>query len=171
MFLTYADFVKHYKKFGRCPNDIHEKRRELTELEIQQKYIKYLGQKDRQYSKEYHVDEKYMELINHVNDRDKECRFYKLLTDKQKEDVRCNLFGFNTELEVAHIFGKGAFPYMKYMKENCILLYHLFHSRIDKYLHPISGKPIDKLERYNFFRKIIGDDLFDRLEKIAHKKD
>ena len=46
--------------------------------------------------------------------------------------------------DMAHVFNKSSYPWMKYEPRNVVLLSRIFHNRLDEFKHPITGKQITK---------------------------
>jgi len=115
------------------------------------------------------TDEQWEQVKKEVVERDMNtCRIYRLLSPIEKREVDSLLNGNPVlkTLDPAHIFGRGSNPELKYVKENIVSLYRLFHTRLDCYQHPITGKPITKEERIIWFEKALGESEFMKLITI-----
>ena len=191
--LSYEDFYSSYHKYHRLPMNMYVNRNKtLSDTQLKQKYFEYERkiekaedkfkrdiEKSKQKQKEkyeeikengYPVDEKWETLKLEVYNRDKgKCW---LLSKLHIEDISNEVRGLlksNTfnQVDPAHIFSKGVYPKLKYELDNVITLTRLFHSNLDSYKNPLTGKPIDREEHRNWWIFIVGREQYERLEKIA----
>ena len=177
--LSKNEFTEFYKKYKRFPNGLYcNPDKVLNSKQLESKYKKYLisGEKrlDR-FSKQskkqskkpkIKIDNKWIETREKVFIRDKEtCQYYKSLNlnDQFKAQKILEENSHLLDLDPAHIFGKGSYPKLKYDTDNIVLLFRFFHSRIDNYLHPVTGKSITKEERNNIWISIIGIEKWNSL--------
>jgi len=113
------------------------------------------------------IDEKWVEVRTKVFKRDKySCQYTQYL----KKSKMCEYFmaisltkGNEDAVDPAHIFGKGAFPHLKYDEDNVITINHLFHMRLDEYRHPLTGEGLTKEERNEVFLSMLSEDRKKRL--------
>ena len=92
------------------------------------------------------------------------CRLNSTLT---REELY--LYGSSSDgcFDVAHVFGKSAFPHMRYLEDNVVLLSREFHSRLDAGKNPLTGKTISKEEHEGWWIRIVGEDKYKKLKEIA----
>ena len=151
----YRDFIVLY---GRRP-DSRLKSGKLSDLALNKYYVKYC----KSFSKKYGKDLKWEEVRKEVFERDRVCQLSKILSEKEMKDA--SLFFITKEpiLDCAHVFSRGAFPWLKYDVDNVVLLRREFHSLLDSGKNPLNGKPIEKKDTINFWIRIIGLERFIKL--------
>jgi hypothetical protein len=81
-----------------------------------------------------------------------------LLLPDEISEWNKNQNGLGGILDVAHVFGKGAFPWMRFDNKNVITLNRFSHSCLDNGKSPINGKAITDEERKLWWQRIAGDD-------------
>jgi len=121
----------------------------------------------------YKKDENWEKVKNIVYERDNyECQLMKKLSQFDNNQILKNGGGDLVSIfDPAHIFGKGAFPELKYDPDNVIVLNRYSHSMLDQHHHPITGVAINKEEHSAFWAWIVGQERYDRLlEKIINHK-
>ena len=70
----------------------------------------------------------------------------------------------------AHVFGVGPYPHMCYNQKNVVLLNRYSHECLDSCRDPIRGTPISREERDEWWKKIVGEELYECLEKEAYSR-
>jgi len=114
------------------------------------------------------IDFEWMELTKRVWERDKaSCRVNRILDLEEKKIVKDD--GFLSNLDCAHVFGKGAYPHLKYDIDNIVLMSRLFHSRLDTGRHPVSAQPIDAFQKEQWWMRIVGKENYNKLLIKARK--
>jgi hypothetical protein len=103
-----------------------------------------------------------------VRDRDGGCRLLKLLSSEEISEWKRNQHGLGGILDVAHVFGKGAFPRMRFDDKNVVTLNRFSHNCLDNGKSPINGITITDEERKLWWQKIAGDD-WEYLKRKANK--
>jgi len=166
--MTLEEFTKNYYKYGKCSNQIRKPKNKLNEKQIKTQYDKYI--KKLNDKKEFEVDEKWIKVREEVFNRDGYCQLFDKLNAIELSFIKESLFYDTKIIDPAHVFGKGAYPHLKYDPENIVSLMRLFHSRLDSYHNPITGEPIDKLEHENWWRRIVGNDRYNKLKRKALKR-
>lgn len=73
-------------------------------------------------------------------------------------------------LDHAHIFPVSIYPHMVYDDNNLILLNRWSHHNLDECKDPITGLSISREDRDNWWRKIIGDSIYEELLAKARKE-
>lgn len=71
------------------------------------------------------------------------------------------------KLDAAHVFGKNAFPHMRYLEDNVVMLNRLSHNWLDAGKSPVDGKPITKEEKAAWWKRIIGAERYEALKEIS----
>lgn len=161
-FQQYKDF---YLKYGKTIDQMNKPKNPLSENKLWEKYKKYLKKLEKQNNKN-RIDEKWFDVVQKVKKRDGVCQLWCKLSEEEKNQV-LNLTGnfLLDKLDPAHVFGKGSYPHMKYDTDNIVLLSRLFHSRLDHFYNPVTGKAISREEQINWWKRIIGNDLYNILLK------
>jgi len=71
------------------------------------------------------------------------------------------------KLDAAHIFGKNAYPKMRYVLDNVVLLNRVSHAWLDAGKSPINGKPIAAEEKRAWWIRIVGKKTYGKLQEMA----
>lgn len=167
--MTLEDFTESYYKYGKCINQLSRPKNKLNDKQIKFQYDKYI--KTFNNIKEFKIDEKWVKVRNEVFNRDNNfCQLYDKLTNDELNLIKDSLFQDTKLIDPAHVFGKGAYPHLKYDVDNIVCLMRLFHSRLDSYHNPINGNSINKNEHEIWWKKIIGDDRYNKLKRKALKR-
>ncbi len=185
--MTFEQFKKFYEEKGFLPNDVGRRKNSLNERQIRTRYKKYLKQEKRkkekfeedlkkQREKEYNntIDEKWENLkkemdltkctlIERLKKEESNVYSYSIQTMKQQGGF---LLG---TIDPAHVFSRGAYPHLKYKKENVVPLNRFSHSMLDTMRSPITGEQITKKERDSFWKYIVGDQTYNSLKELANK--
>lgn len=118
------------------------------------------------------VDDQWVAVQKIVRDRDQSCRFVACLTLEEAHLAKQNDVWAPSVLDCAHVFGRGSYPFLKYDVDNVVLMSRRFHSAMDTYRDPVTGKPMSDDQRDAWWRRIIGNERFDKLEtKIRDRND
>lgn len=180
-FQKYKDF---YMTHGRTVDQMNKPKSSLNEEQLEAKYRKYQKklqkqedkiqeQRQKAFEKKiYNTDEKWQKVKEQVESRDKgQCMLSNKLSYEEKKIIykEMGAFLFNAPNDPAHVFGKGAYPHMKYDVDNIVTLNRVFHSRLDHYFHPLTGKSINKNEHEMWWRRIVGNKLYDTLLERSKK--
>jgi len=98
------------------------------------------------------------------------CRLMSLLTPPEtKELLKNSIPLLLNKLDVAHVFGKGAYPKMRYIVDNVVLLNRVSHGWIDQQKSPINGKPISAEEKIKWWQRIVGKKKYSALLEISRE--
>jgi hypothetical protein len=171
--ISFEDFKKEYIKRGICLGQMSIPKHTLNERELSTRYEKYVkaqNKKNTKVGKGTFEDPLWIEVSTTVHKRDKEqCRFLSKLKVDNPElyvyFIENNLSSLYTKLDLAHIIPRSDSKALYYEPENLILLNRVSHSLIDMYHDPVTGKPITKQQREDYFRYIIGNELYEDLLK------
>ena len=112
-------------------------------------------------------DQQWQALKLRVMQRDKGCRLMQILSPQMVMMLMREAGGRVQILDPAHVFGVGPYPHMCYDDDNVVLLNRFSHEMLDTCHDPIAGKLIDKETRDNWWSLIVGEELFQKLEKRA----
>jgi len=167
--ITLEEFTNRYHKYGKCINQMRAPKNKLNDKQIKFQYDKYVRkQSEGRVSK---VDNGWTTVREEVFIRDNNfCNLYDKLSFNELTHIHESLFQETKIIDPAHVFGKGAYPHLKYDVDNIFCLMRLFHSRLDTYHDPITGISISKEEHEDWWRRIIGSDRYNKLKRKALKR-
>lgn len=106
-------------------------------------------------------------LLKEVKIRDNnECRLIKILTKQEYADLysTSDYYSLNN-LQGAHVIRRSKNKNLIYEIKNIVLLNSYSHEMLDNYRHPITGNFIKKEEVKNWWIRIVGQELYEWLEK------
>lgn len=164
--LTEEQYIAFYRKHNRCIDELLPRKNPHSDKALITRYNKYLRKFEKK--KEKQQDNTWIETRKIVFDRDETCRLISCLSQFERRELYTNSSGFHKVLDPAHVFGKGAFPHMKYDLDNVCVLNRYSHSMLDSGKHPLNGRMISKEEHEEWWIRIIGEDLYREL-KIRSK--
>jgi hypothetical protein len=163
-FKSYGGFKSDYEKYNYVDkvSNRYYPPKPLNEKQIQSYYLRYVKKWNRVYgskvsdvNKEQSADSR---LSAFVRTRDGGCRLLKLLSAEEKSEWRENQNGLGGILDAAHIFGKSAYPRLRFDEKNVVTLNRFSHTCLDNGKSPINGKQITDDLRKAWWRRIAGDD-------------
>jgi hypothetical protein len=101
--------------------------------------------------------------------RDKnQCRLMKILTcNEMRELINNSIPLLLHRLDCAHVFGKNAYPKMRYLIDNVVLLNRVSHSWLDVGKSPINGKSITIEEKRVWWERIVGKKVYNKLFQMS----
>jgi len=103
--------------------------------------------------------------------RDKRCQVVQIFNDSEFKEYSHSVGLFYwwglSALDCAHVFGKGAFPHMRYVMDNVVMLNRVSHNWLDTGKSPVNGKQISNEEKINWWKRIIGEERYKLLEKMS----
>ncbi len=175
--MEYDEFLAFYEKYGKCPNDMQFRSKRMNEKQLKRRYTQYCASEEKREERDantnplqskYEPDEKWIEVREAVFLRDSNyCQLWRVLSIEEKK-----LFNMTidpTVVDPAHVFGKGAFPHLKYDMDNVYSLHRAFHGRLDTQKHPLTGQAITKEEKQVWWERIVSPSEYERLRKMAFK--
>ena len=188
---SFNEFKDHYKKYGKTLNQMNRPKNTLNDSQLTSLFNKYLKQEEKKFFKirkdlaksfvkvtdemiEEAIDQEWEDVKSDVFKRDDyHCQLLSSnLTDSEKMDFNINAPSeLLCILDPCHIFGKGAYPHMKYDKDNIVTMNRFSHSCIDQCCNPITGKQINDGERERWWVYIIGEKRYSKLKDKAYKKE
>jgi len=116
-------------------------------------------------------NERWVEIVSIINNRDKGCRLLPLLSVKEFILLGKNAKFYINKLDLAHVFCVGAYPHMGYNYNNIVKLNRYSHDCLDSCRNPITGNSISKQVREDWWKRIIGIELYNELlEEAMHPK-
>lgn len=194
--LSYDEYLIYYEKYKRLPNGQYCSKKPLNERQLKSKYDKYCKsiqkkkdtikrqiekQKNKPFKKPKPIKNKkqsnsdWLKCKKIVFERDNNnCRLWPLLSLEEKSKVKNYIYQGSefATIDPAHVISQSQSKKLQYNPDNIICLYRLFHTRLDNYQDPITGKYLEgktteerKQKRKDWFIKIIGKDLFEWLEE------
>lgn len=166
MITTFDEFKAFYFEYGKTPNMMGKPKHTLNEKEL---LVKWKSYQKANIQKEFEVDEEWEALKIFIHARDKSCRFLQRLRLERPNDYKYMLQNYPPDLlstyDLAHVIRRSKSKKLYYDKENIVLLCRAVHSNLDSYHHPITGVVISKTEVVDWWQWIIGEELFDKLQK------
>ena len=117
------------------------------------------------------TDERWKALKEKITKRDKStCRLMRVLTAQEYLLLRKKAPSKLLErLDHAHCFGVGPHPHMCYNEKNVVLLNRFSHENLDNCRNPITSEPISREERDNWWKRIIGESIYNELEEVSYR--
>lgn len=152
---TFEEYKKYYEEHNHLVDNPIVNKNPYTEKQLETKYKKY--------SEKYNDEEKTKdaELREQCVARDKTCRLWNSLSRLEQAYADVPF----TQLDVAHIFPKKAFPHMRYNLDNVVLLYRTFHNRLDEQKNPLDGRMMSKEDTEWWWKRIVGVETWEKLKK------
>jgi hypothetical protein len=174
-FKSFEDFQSDYEEFhyiDKVSNRYYPPK-PLNDKQIQRYY--------QQYTKKWNKAKPEMEigrreksadlmLYEDVCKRVKTCRLLAVLTSSERAVWNEHQNGMGEILDGAHVFGKGAYPWMRYEPRNMILVNRFSHSCLDLGKSPIDGRSISVEEKTAWWQRIIGQEEWDFLEELSRNR-
>jgi len=164
-FKSFDEFKKDYDKNGFIDKVSSRyyplKVKKLNLKQINRYYLQYVKKWDKVYGDNILKDQEQSEdakLSIFVRERDGGCRLLKILSEEEINEWQRNQNGIGSTLDAAHVFGKNAFPWMRFDEKNVITLNRFSHSHLDTGHSPLNGKVISNAQRIEWWQRIVGDD-------------
>ena len=160
-FKSLDEFTKDYKQHGYIDkiSSRYYPLKELNPKQISTYYLQYIKKWDKKYGdknfdtlEDLSDDSKLSEL---VRKRDGVCRLLQVLSASEYLEWQKNHNGIGYTADAAHVFGKNAFPWMRFDHKNVVLLNRFSHSCLDTGKSPINGKMISDEERMKWWQRIV----------------
>jgi len=117
-----------------------------------------------------HEGTEWEDLRQKVRERDGHCRLITVLSAREFLILQKNARAELTHCDPAHVFGKGAFPHMKYLVDNVILLNRYSHTMMDSCCDPINGKMISRETRNLWWERMIGKEAYTNLLEESQRE-
>ncbi|MFA5760064.1 MAG: hypothetical protein WC942_12045 [Clostridia bacterium] len=176
---SFEEYVNYYKKYKRCLGQMRNPKHTLNEKELKSKYEKYCKSEQKKEDKknklfeeklleekEIPIDNQWENVYTLVHKRDKEyCRLKLILSIEELKELNQNPISLLNQLDVAHVIPRSASKNLYYDLDNLVLLNRISHSWLDTYKNPINGKPIKKEERDMWWKRIVGEQHFNKLQE------
>jgi hypothetical protein len=163
-FKSFEDFKDDFEEHHYIDkvSNLYYPKKSLNEKQLQRYYSQYARKWEISYggrvsetARRQSLDSKISAI---VRERDGGCRLLKILSIEENAEWQKNQNGFGGILDAAHVFGKSAFPWMRYDEKNVVVLNRFSHNCLDTGKSPINGKQITDEQRKEWWRKITGSD-------------
>lgn len=174
----FEEFIQYYKKYGKCLGQMIKPKHSLSDRELISKYTKYCKNEETKNKKrqekiqknleekEISIDIQWQNVYTLVHKRDKEyCRLKLVLNREELLELNKNPVSLLNQLDVAHVVPRSSSKTLYYDLDNLVLLNRVSHSWLDTYKNPINGKPITKEERDMWWKRIVGEQHFNKLQE------
>lgn len=163
---TFEEFVEYYESTNFFPNGIYTPKKECNEKQLQSYYKKYckkyekIGERIQQESDKGSKDSLSEETKFIVTNRDgNRCRLWSILTSDEKNIAIKN--GYNNpiakKLTFAHVIRRSNNTELVNDPDNVYQVSLLFHSRLDEYKNPLTGKYLSKDDINLWWKRIVDD--------------
>lgn len=171
---TEEDFISYYNKHHVFPDGQYSNpQKVLNSSQLKTKYARYCK---RFYKKQVKENSDYKQAIldaeKNVMDNDPDAmQFWSIWNEEEKDYLykKCLMFK-NEEGKIindpAHILERGSTPSLSAEEYNIIPIPRYFHSCIDQYINPFTGKSMKAEEQEQLWRRIVGDVKYDELLKM-----
>ena len=162
--LGFEDFSSNCKK-GRClRHTIYNETTCSREGKQRRCHVKYL---DKISSKLYEnkTDNEWEVAKKRVWERDGgKCRLLSILSPEEVEQAKANTgFFMSQPLDIAHCIRRSQSQKLYYEERNLYLLNRLFHSKLDSYQNPVTGRGMSREDADAWWIRIIGQEEFEWL--------
>ena len=118
-------------------------------------FIKKL-EKNLENTNKYIKDKEFKEKIIK---RDKTCKVWKVLTERERRFILKNFYNdyitLSHDLDICHIIPRSQAPDKIYDENNVFLASRYFHSLLDEYRHHVTKRMISKEERLSWCKRIL----------------
>jgi hypothetical protein len=174
-FKSYEDFKDDYEEdhFIDKVSNRYYPQKPLNIKQIQRYYLQYVKKWRKANSKiEFKSTDKSDDLLLYENilERDKGCRLLSILIVSERIAWNSHQNGMGGILDGAHVFSKGAYPWMRYEPKNVVTLNRFSHSCLDLNKSPIDGHLISTIEKIKWWQRIIGKETWDYLEELSRNR-
>lgn len=173
-FKSFEEFKADYEKYHYIDkvSNRYYPRKVLNEKQLKTYYLQYVKKHEKAVSMPKAVMNKKSDdliLYEKVLDRDKGCRLVAVLSPSEREVWGRHHNGMGKILDGAHVFGKNAYPWMRYELKNVITINRFSHSCLDLSKSPLDGHSISADEKGAWWKRIVGED-YRYLELLSRKK-
>ena len=175
-FKSLSEFKEDYGKHGFIDkvSSRYYPLKQLNPKQIQHYYVQYIRKWDRAYGNgslnEIEEQSDDSKLSAFVRERDGGCRLLMILTAEEFTKWEKNHNGLGSILDAAHVFGKGAFSWLRFDEKNVVTLNRFSHNCLDKGKSPINGEMISDDQRKSWWRRIVGDAIWEYLVAQSKQK-
>jgi len=169
---TYEEYEKEYLATGRLYSGKVFKipNRPLNEKQLRTAYKNHMRKLERTSQKNENGREESLDAAvrNKCFERDRGCcQIAALFTGTEFLRFKEANNGLEAKLDAAHIFGKKAFPRMRYLEANVVMVNRASHNWLDACKSPVDGKPITAEERATWWKRAVGTERYNVLEALS----
>lgn len=162
--IDYREFISYCSKGTCLRHTIYNQKTCSRESKRKKCFDKFLKMQEKRNSIST-IDERWSIVRYSVLERDNfQCRLTKVLSVNELIKAGVGFDSTGETLDVAHIVSRSQSSNLYYEMENLISMRRIFHSRLDSYKDPITGKSISKEDRDYWFIRMVGKQLFERLQ-------
>lgn len=173
--LSEEAFYQMYYKTGKLPGDLGVRKNKLTEKQLQRKWIQYqqreASRSEKKKAQFSQRDERWEEIKTGLG---KNCRLIQRLYESGMNDALIDLNNnagwLIRTIDGAHYKSRSRYPFLIYYPDNVVPLNRYSHSMLDQCKDPITGDTISKEEQEEWWRFILGDETYDRINFICSKQ-
>lgn len=165
--LSRDEYKEFYRNKGRCPDSNVSVKHKLNEKQLDSRYDKYVEkQKKLREKNKFKIDEEWIALKSQLV---QECALIRALRNAGQimtiREIYKNGKFLVKQLDGAHIISRQKAPFMKYDIDNVVMLNRYSHSMLDFMKNPIDGTPITKKEQDEWWKFIVGEERWNRLNE------
>ena len=162
MIEDYVDFSEYCDKERCLSHTIFNKKTCKRENKRRNCFKKYLDKCNKE--RDNPIDKEWLAVREFVLDRDNfECRLAKVLSIEEGTGLRASFYQ-RQSLDVAHIVRRSQSTKLYYDPTNLVTLSRKYHSRLDMYKNPLTGKSATKEEIQNWWIRIVGKKTWNHLQ-------
>ncbi len=110
-------------------------------------------------------DKHWQDVKKEVLKRDKNCRLCKVLSAREGLILKENAGIRISMCDPAHFLPVSTHPELLYDVNNIYIINRYSHDNLDNCRCPLTGKPITKEERDNWWKRIIGEETYTNLKE------
>lgn len=173
--LSREEYKEFYKNHHRCPDSGTITKYKLNDKQLDSRYDKYVKkQKHIREKSKFRLDEDWIALKSQLV---QECALIRALRNANRITDINSIYRNGTflvkSLDGAHVISRQKAPFMKYDPDNVVMLNRYSHSQLDFMRSPIDGTPITKDEQDGWWKFILGEERWERLNEkyrqgVAH---
>ena len=165
--LSREEYKEFYKNRGRCPDSKTAVKQKLNSKQLDSRYDKYVEKQKRIREKShFRLDEEWIALKSQLV---QECALIRALRNANRITDINAIYRNGTflvrNLDGAHVISRQKAPFMKYDPDNVVMLNRYSHSMLDFMKSPIDGTPITKEEQEGWWKFILGEERWNRLNE------
>lgn len=166
------DYIEYYKLNKKLPYpQVSYSAKELNERQLATKYKDYCKKiKNVKEKQENNEESEYLKNLKKAKEEARKLdpegkTFYNSLTEEQKDFLKRNSFGKFNNLDPAHIFSTGEYPFLADEIENIVMIPRYVHSYIDQMLNPFSDKheKLTKEQHSELWIQFVGEERYKSL--------
>lgn len=171
--LSRDEYKEFYRNKGRCVDSNTTRKNKLNDRQLDSRYDKYVEkQKKLREKSKFKLDEEWIALKSQLV---QECALIRALRNAGQiltiHEIYKNGKFLVKQLDGAHVISRQKAPFMKYDIDNVVMLNRYSHSQLDFMRSPIDGSPITKEEQEQWWKFILGEERWNRLNEKYRQGD